>query len=333
MRRRELLLTGPAALAWMAVRPAFPQQARGGRPRRIGCLFNTPPLSDPAANRLWAAFLEGLREYGWVEGQNLLIEGRWVEGHTERYGHYAAELVSRGDIEVIVAGGTQATLEAKTRTTTIPILMVSVSHPVEAGLVASLARPGGNVTGIANLLGDIEKNVELLRELVPDLHRVFLLWQSDNAGSRRGFEDLTKLAVRFGLSLLSASLATDSDLEPALASIAADLPQGLVVHPVPVAFRRRREIAAFAAAQHLPSVGAASEFARDGLLLSYGPDIATILRRAGYYVDRLLRGAKAAELPVEQPTKFELVINLKTAKALGLTIPPSLLARADEVIE
>ena len=333
MRRRELLLTGPAAVAWMAVRPAFPQQATDGRPRRIGCLFNTPPLSDPAAKRNWAAFLEGLREYGWVEGQNLLIESRWVEGHTERYGPYAAELVSRGDIEVIVAGGDQATLEAKTRTTTIPIVMVYATDPVAVGLVASLARPGGNITGISNQLGDSEKSLELLRELVPDLHRVFLLWQSTNPGSRRAFEGLTKRATRFGLTLSSASLATDADLEPALASIAADLPQGLVVHPVPIAFRRRREIAAFAAAQHLPSVGLASEFARDGLLLSYGPDFPTIIRRAGYYVDRLLRGAKAAELPVEQPTKFELVINLKTAKAIGLTVPPALLLRADELIE
>src|SRR6266536_3111460 len=333
MRRRQLLLTGPAAIAWMAVRPAFPQQARDGRPRRIGCLFNTPPLSDPAAKRIWAAFLEGLREYGWVEGQNLLIEGRWVEGHTERYGPYAAELVSRGDIEVIVAGGSQATLEAKTRTTTIPILMLFVSHPVDAGFVASLARPGGNGTGISNQLGDSEKSFELLRELVPDLHRVFVLWQSDNPGSRRAFEGLTKLATRFGLSLSSASLATDSDLEPALASIAADLRQVLDVHTVPVAFRRRREIAAFAAAQHLPSFSNVNELARDGLLLSYGPDLPTILRRAGYYVDRLLRGGNAAELPVEQPTKFELVINLKTAKAIALTIPPTLLARVDEVIE
>jgi putative ABC transport system substrate-binding protein len=144
---------------------------------------------------------------------------------------------------------------------------------------------------------------------------------------------LTKLATRLGLSLSSASLATNSDLEPALASIAADLPQVLIVHPVPVAFRHRREIAAFAAAQHLPTYGETSEFARGGLLLSYGADFATIYRRAGFYVDRLLRGVKAAELPVEQPTKFELVINLKTAKAMGLTIPPSLLARADEVIE
>src|SRR6266536_4636921 len=198
-----------------AVRPALPQQATGGRPRRIGCLFNTPPLSDPAAKRIWAAFLEGLREYGWVEGQNLLIEGRWVEGHTERYGPYAAELVSRGDIEVIVAGGTQARLEAKTRTTKIPILMLNVSHPVDAGLVASLAHPGGNVTGIANLLGEIEKYVEFLRELVTDLHRVFLLWQSDNAGSRLGFESWNKLATRLSFTLLSASHVTDADLEPA----------------------------------------------------------------------------------------------------------------------
>jgi putative tryptophan/tyrosine transport system substrate-binding protein len=333
MRRRQLLLTAPAAIAWMAVRPALPQQATGARPRRIGCLASTPPLSDPASKRLWGAFSEGLREYGWVEGQNLLIEGRWVEGHMERFDPYAAELVSRGDIEVIVAAGTQATIAAKTRTTTIPILMLSVSNPVETGLVASLARPGGNVTGIANQLGDLEKGFELLREMVPELHRIFVLFQSDNPGSRTGFEGLTKLATRLGLSLSSASLATDSDVEPALASIAADLPQALYVHPVPIALRRRREIAAFAVAQHLPSFGDWSEFARDGLLMSYGPDIAAIFRRAGFYVDRLLRGVKAAELPVEQPTKFELVINLKTAKAIGLITPPSLLARADEVIE
>ena len=211
--------------------------------------------------------------------------------------------------------------------------MLSVANPVETGLVASLARPGGNVTGITNQLGDSEKSLELLREMVPELHRIFVLFQSDSPGSRTGFERLTKLATRLGLSVSSASLATDSDVEPALASIAADLPQALHVHPVQVAFLRRREIAAFAVAQRLPSFGDLSEFARDGLLMSYGPDLAAIFRRAGFYVDRLLRGVKAAELPVEQPTKFELVINLKTAKALGLEIPPALLARADEVIE
>jgi len=234
MRRREFI----AASAALIVAP--PRSRAQGKPRRIGFLAHTPPLSDPASKRIWDAFLEGLRQYGWVEGQNLLIEGRWVEGHTERYGHYAAELVSRGDIELIVASGTQATIEAKTRTTTIPILMLSVSHPVDAGLVASLARPGGNVTGIANLLSDIEKSFELMRELVPDLHRVFVLWQSDNPGSRLGFEKSIKLATRFGLSLSAASLARDSDLEPALASIAANPPQALYVHPVPIAGRRRR---------------------------------------------------------------------------------------------
>ena len=327
MRRREFIAVSAALIV------APPRSRAQGKPRRIGFLGSTPPLSDPASKRFRAAFLEGLRQYGWVEGQNLLIEDRWVEGHTERYGRYAEELVSRSDIELIVAAGSQATIEAKTRTTTIPILMLFVSHPVGAGFVASLARPGGNVTGISGQLGDIEKSFELLRELVPDLHRVFVLWQSDNPGSRLGFENQSKLATRLGLSLSSASLSRDSDLEPALASIAADLPQALHVHPVPVAFRRRQQIATFAAAQHLPTLGDASEFARDGLLLSYGPDIATIYRRAGFYVDRLLRGVKAAELPVEQPTKFELVINLKTAKAIGLTIPPSLLARADELIE
>jgi ABC-type uncharacterized transport system substrate-binding protein len=333
MRRRQLLLTGAATIAWMAARPALPQQTTGGRPRRIGGLF-VGALSDPVEKRLEAAFLEGLRKYGWVEGQNVLIEGRWAEGQPELFGPYAADLVSRGDIEVIVAVGTQATREAKMRTTTIPIVMVYTYDPVAVGLVASLARPGGNITGTANQLNDmLEKSVELLRELVPDLHRLFVLWQPSNPGSRHAFGELDKLATRLGLIVSSAPLETDGDLEPALASIAAAQPQGLYVHSIPLAFRHRREIGAFAAAQHLPAIAGASEFVRDGLLLSYAPDIATMFRRAGYYVDRLLRGTKAAELPVEQPTKFELVINLKTAKAIGLTVPPSLLARADEVIE
>jgi putative ABC transport system substrate-binding protein len=333
MKRRQLLVTAPAAIAWMALRPALSEHASGGRPRRIGGLFGQA-RSDPAEMRFWAAFLEGLREYGWVEGRNLLVEGRWAEGQPERFGPYAAELVSRGDIEVIVAVGTQATREAKTRTTTIPIVMIYTYDPVGVGLVASLARPGGNITGTANQLNDmLEKAVEVLRELVPDLHRLFVFWHSTNPGSRHAFDELNKLATRLDLTLSSASLETDADLEPALASIAADQPQGLLVHSIPLTFRHRQEIAAFAAAQHLPTTGGASGFARDGLLFSYAPDIAPMFRRAGFYVDRLLRGAKAAELPVEQPTKFELVINLKTAKTLGLTVPPSLLARADEVIE
>ena len=333
MRRRQLLLTGPAAIGWMAVRPALPQQATGGRPRRIGGLF-VLARSEPAEMRFWAAFLEGLREHGWADGRNVLIEGRWAEGQPERFGPYAAELVSRGDIEVIVAVGTQATREAKTRTATIPIVMVYGSDPDRTGLVASLAHPGGNVTGIASLVVDIqEKGVELLRELVPNSHRIFLLWQPSSPASRLGFENSNQLAARIGFTLSSASLESDADLEPALASIAADRPQALWVHSIAVAWRHRREIAAFAAEQQLPTISSASEFVRDGMLLSYAPDVATMFRRAGYYVDRLLRGAKAAELPVEQPTKFELVINLKTAKAIGLDIPPTLLARADEVIE
>src|SRR5215831_10164272 len=199
MRRREFIAVSAALIV------APPPSRAQGKPRRIGFLGSTPPLSDPASKRIRVAFLEGLRQYGWVEGQNLLIESRWVEGHTERYGPYAAELVSRSDIELIVAVGSQATIEVKTRTTTIPILMLGVSHPVGAGFVASLAHPGGNVTGITNQLGDIEKSFELLRELVPDLHRVFVLWQSDNPGSRLGFENYSKLATRLGLSLSSAS--------------------------------------------------------------------------------------------------------------------------------
>jgi ABC-type uncharacterized transport system substrate-binding protein len=403
MNRRELLLTGPAAIAWMAVRPALPQQATVGRPRRIGCLFNTPPRTDPAANRIWAAFLEGLREYGWVEGQNLLIEGRWVEGHPERYGPYAAELVSRGDIEVIVAAGSQATLEAKTRTTTIPILMLYVSHPVEAGLVASLARPGGNVTGIANLLGENEKSLELLRELVPDLHRIFLLWQSDNAGSRAvpivfasiadpvgaglvesfarpggnvtgfaAFEPgmggkwlellreiaphVTRVAAILHLDEMVAPVASlrrsmevaaatfknelsiiaDDDaivLEHAVDRFAQEANGGLIVFPSVYTGTYLTHIVALAERYRLPVVYPFAFWVKFGGLMSYGVDVADQCRRAASYVERILKGAKPSDLPVQAPTEFKLAINLNTARTLGLTIPQSILLRADEVIE
>jgi hypothetical protein len=262
------------------------------------------------------------------DGHLLVVSGR--EGQLLRR-EADGSLVTHADLRILSRGWNEIVVDG--RGNTYVNAMLGVSHPVGAGFVASLARPGGNVTGITNQGSDLEKSFELLRELVPDLHRVFVLWQSDNPGSRLGFENLSKLATRLGRSVSSASLARDSDLEPALASIAADLPHALYVHPVPIAFRRRREIAAFAAAHHLPTYSDASEFPRDGLLLSYGPDSATIYRRAGFYVDRLLRGVKAGELPVEQPTKFDLVINLRTAKAIDLTIPPSMLARADEVIE
>jgi ABC-type uncharacterized transport system substrate-binding protein len=333
VRRREVLWTGLAATAMTAGLPVLAQQSVGDKPRRIGLLM-PQSLTDPTYERWRSDFLAGLRERGWVEGQNLLVEARSAEGQPERYGPIAAEFVALGNVEVIVTGGTVATREVKARTTTIPIVMVYANDPVASGLIASLARPGGNVTGIANLYTEVQrKQIELLRELVPDLHRVAVLWDPSNPGSRTAFEDFESTARSIDLALLSAPVSAPGDLDRALASIASSGPHALSVHVSTTLYQRRREIAAFAMAHRLPTTAVASELVRDGLLMSYGPDTSIIFRRAGYYVDRVLRRAKPADLPVELPTKFELVINVKTAKALGLTIPPSLIARADEVIE
>jgi len=324
MRRREFII----ALAGAALVPSRSQAQKPRQFRHIGIL-----LFSQQDRVVIEPCLHELRTLGYVDGKTIDIEYRDAEGNYERLRELAAELVRLNPDVIFSFGGEQASL-VKSATASIPIVVVVSNDPVASGLVASLARPGGNITGTANQLNDmLEKSVELLRELVPDLHRVFVLWQPSNPGSRHGFEELNKLTTRLGLIVSSAPLETDGDVEPALASIAADQPQGLYLHSIALTFRHRQEIAAFAAAQHLPSVAGASEFTRDGMLLSYAPDIATMFRRAGYYVDRLLRGATPAELPVEQPTKFELVINLNTAKALGLAVPPTLLARADEVIE
>jgi putative tryptophan/tyrosine transport system substrate-binding protein len=331
MRRREVLLTGAAATATTVVLPVLAQQST--KPRRIGYVV-PQSLTDPASQRQQSDFLAGLRERGWVEGQNLLVETRLAEGQPERLGPIADELVALGNVEVIVAVGTAATREMQARTRTIPIVMIYANDPVASGLVASLARPGGNVTGIATFYTEVQrKQVELLRGLVTDLHRVAVLWDPSSPGSRLAFEDIERTARSIDLTLLSAPVSAPEDLDRALATIAAGAAQGLYVQVSTLLYQRRRQIAAFAMAHGLPTTTVTNELVRDGLLMSYGPDTSIIFWRAGYYVDRLLRGAKAAELPVEQSTKFQLVINLRTAKVLGLTIPPSLLARADEVIE
>jgi putative tryptophan/tyrosine transport system substrate-binding protein len=328
MRRRNFL-AGAATLG--AVLPSLAQT--GGAIRRIGVLGNNPP-SLPVVVPLWAAFLAGLHERGWVEGRNLSIEGRWVAGRTERFAEFAAELVAL-DVEVIVVlGGSQATGAAKQATSKIPVVFAGISNPVENGFVDSLARPGGNVTGVSNQLGDLtEKQVELLRTFAPSLQRLGMIWEPSNPGSAEGHKDLNAAAPRLGLSVVSLPLSTPGDVERVFALSRETRPQALVVQPTPIVGRVYKEVAAFAIAERLPTITGNSVFAREGLLMSYGPDIASIWRLTAHYIDQLLHGAKAADLPVQQPTRFELVLNLRTARALGKEPPDTLLARADEVIE
>ena len=329
MRRRSFL-AGAATLG--AVLPSLAQTG-GGAMRRIGVLANNPP-SAPAAAPLYTAFYAGLDERGWVEGRNLLIEGRYAAGRTERFAEFAAELAAL-DVEVIVAlGGSQATQAAKQATSKIPIVFASISNPIESGFITSFARPGGNVTGVSNQLGDLaEKFVELLLAFAPNLERVGLIWQPANSGSAQGQKDLDAAAPRLGLSVVSMISITPGDVERVFATVRETRPQALIIHATPILGRVYKEIAAFAIAERLPTITGNSTFAREGLLMSYGPDFAAQWRLAAHYADQLLRGAKAADLPVQQPTKFDLVLNLRTARAIGKEPPDTLLARADEVIE
>ena len=328
MRRRDFV-AGVATLG--AVLPSLAQT--GGPMRRIGVLGNNPP-SFPVAAPIWAGFQTGLRERGWVEGRNLSIEGRWAAGRTERFAEFAAELVAL-DVEVIVTlGGSQATQVAKQATTKIPIVFASVSNPIESGFVASYARPGGNVTGVSNQLSDVlGKNIDLLRAFVPNLERLGLVWQPGSSGSAESKKDLEAAAPRLGLSVVSLELNTPKDVESVFVGVRETRPQALLIHPSPVVGRVYKELAAFAISERVPTITGNSAFAREGFLMSYGPDFVLQWRMAAHFTDQLLRGAKAADLPVQQPTKFEFVLNLRTANALGITIPPTLLARADEVIE
>jgi putative ABC transport system substrate-binding protein len=281
---------------------------------------------------LYAAFYSGLNERGWVERRNILIEGRYAAGRTERFAEFAAELVAL-DVEVIVVlGGTQATQEAKQATSKIPIVFAGVADPIGFGFVVSLARPGGNLTGVA--FGSVvEKHVDLLRALVLNLERVGSIWQPSNPGGAQWQKDLDAAAPPLGLSIVSIPLDTPGDLERVFATLRETRPQALLVPQSPVIGRVYKEIAASATAERLPTITTSNVFAREGLLMSYGSDLGSIWRLAAHYTDQLLRGATAADLPVQLPTRYEFVLNLRTARALGLTIPPTLLARADEVIE
>ena len=328
MKRRAFICTLAGGLL---AAPLAGAQQPATKVFRIG-LLGTVPLTEPGAARIWGGFFEGLRQLGYVEGQNILIEGRYSEGRSERLPTLAAELV-RLKVDVIVAAAYTPDA-AKGATSTIPIVMTNDADPVGRGLVASLARPGGNVTGLTTRSSDlVGKHLQLLKEAMPQLSRVAVLSnpaQPQHQPSLRVAEVAAR-GLKVQLEILEARAPTR--LAGALSVVTKESVDALLVLGDPMFFGERRRIAELAAKSRLPLVGNQAEYAEAGGLLTYGIDQRDNFRRAVTYVDKILKGAKPGDLPVEQPTKFELVINMETAKALGLTIPPSLLQRADQVIE
>ena len=326
MRRRELMLllggVVMAARALHAQQKAIPV---------IGFLGLTSP--GPFAPFV-TALHQGLSETGYVEGQNLVIEYRWAEDRNDRLPALAADLVARKVDVIVTSGGTPPARAAKDATSTIPIFFIGVADPVATGLVASLARPGGNVTGFSNMSGELTpKRLELLSELIPQAKVVALLISPNAPNIEPMVRDVQEGARTKGLQSHILKASTEGEIDAAFATLIRLRAGALVVASDPFFNSRREQLVALAARYAIPAIYEWREFAAGGGLMSYGPSLAGIWRHAGVYAGRILAGAKPADLPVQQPTTFELVVNLKTANALGLTIPPSILARADEVIE
>jgi putative ABC transport system substrate-binding protein len=290
--------------------------------------------SDLLRQRRLEAFRQGLRELGYVEGRNIAIESRWADGKYERYPALTGDLV-RLKVDVIVVVGGAATQAARQVTRTIPIVMSVVIDPVGSGLVASRARPGGNVTGITMMAPDlVGKQLELLKEAIPKLSRVALLWNPDNPGSAPQLRQAEVAARALAVRLQALQARNPHEIDNAFAAMTRERADAfLILADAILGLNQRKQIAELAAKARVPAVYGVTEYAEAGGLMVYGANLLDLERRAATYVDKILRGAKPADLPVEQPTKFELVINLRTAKAIGLTIPPSLLQRADQIID
>jgi ABC-type uncharacterized transport system substrate-binding protein len=328
MKRREFIAGIGTTLAWPL---AVWAQQPAGRVYRVGCLVIA---SREQQIHLLKAFEEGLRSLGYRVGENVVIEYRFANGEMERLPALAADLVRLG-VDLIVTGFNPITVAAMTATTTIPIVMPSSVDPVSTGLVASLARPGGNVTGFAADAGSeiLGKRFELLKETLPNLSRLGILFNPDVALTRSRQTSMGETARALGLTLVPVEARGLDALEQAFAIMVRERAQAFVMQGDAVLFNYRGQIAEMALRNRLPAASLQRDYAEAGFLLSYGADIRDLYRRSAAFVDKIFKGAKPADLPVEQPTKFELVVNLKTAKALGLTMPPTLLARADEVIE
>ena len=301
-----------------------------GKTSRIGFLSYA---SAAAYSPRLAEYRQALADLGWVEGRNLVIEQRSAENQNDRLPELAADLVRAG-VSVIIAENAPATRAAMQATGSIPIVMAGVGDPVRYGFVASLAKPGGNVTGLAFLAGEmLLKNLELLKEVAPRTARVAFLVNRSNPGVAPAMADLQRAAPGLGITVIQVDVLTPDDFESAFATIVRERADGILLPPEQLILSQRHRIAAFAEKHRLPSAYASVRFMDAGGLMAMGPNTADFPRRLASYVDKLLKGAKAADLPVEQPSKFELVINAKTAKAIGLTLPPSLLQRADRIIE
>jgi putative ABC transport system substrate-binding protein len=324
MNRRRFLVT---SLAGALAAPVAAWAQQPGKVYRIVGLWTNP--NPQMEDVLW----QGLRELGWVEGQNFIFERRYSEGRNERHATHAAELV-RLQPDLIIAVGTPATLAAKEVTTTIPVVFILVADPVGSGLVRSLARPGGNITGLAatgpEILG---KHVGLLKEAIPSLSRVGVLINSAFSFHVAARPVVEAAAHNFGVRLTYVEVRTPEAIDGAFAEISREKLGTVLILPQPLAFAHRTRLAQLALDHRVVTMSSWKEAAEAGALMAYAAPIVEYVRREPYYIDRILRGAKPADLPIEQPTRFELTINLKTAKTVGLTIPPSLLVRADQIIE
>jgi ABC-type uncharacterized transport system substrate-binding protein len=322
MRRREfIILMSSGAAAW-----PLGTLAQSSKTWRMGFIAHR-------YESFYDALFEGLRELGYTEGQNIIIERRYAEGRVERFQEFAAEMV-RLKVDIIVVVTTPAALAARNATTTIPIVHPAAIDPVGTGLVRSLAHPGGNITGLAVLNAELSaKRLEVLKEVVPGLSRGAVLWNAANPANALAWRETQGAARALGVTLQSQEVREPKDFAGAFAVMAQQRPDVLLVLQDALTLQHRKQIIDFALRERLPSMFVGKEWVQEGGLMSYGDSLPDRYRRAASFVDRILHGAKPADLPVEQPTKFELFVNLKTAKAIGLTIPETFLARADEVIE
>jgi putative ABC transport system substrate-binding protein len=321
MRRRNFIALLGGAAAWPLAARA---QQGGARIPRIGIIDDAP---------IWDHLRQGLHDLGYIEGRNIAIEYRSAEGDFDRLRQAARELASL-PVNILVVYGSSATRAARQATSTIPIVMIGVGHPVRARFVTNLARPGGNVTGTTSLGPElIGKRIEILKECVPGLARVAFLWNPDNDSNLAFLEELIIAVPALGLQLISVPMRTSEEYEGAFAAMMQRQPNAFVTQNDPLILQHIGQIIDFVAEHRLPAMYQAKENVEAGGLMAYGATLSDLFTRSAWYVHRILQGAKPADLPVEQPTKFELSINLKTAKALGIEVPPALLARADEVIE
>jgi putative ABC transport system substrate-binding protein len=323
-RRKFLSLLGGAA--------AWPLVARAQQPRKLSTIGFLGPNTALLDSQRVNAFVQRLRELGWIEGHNIAIEFRWGEGRNERLAEFAADLV-RINVDVIVTSGTPQVLAAKQATSVIPVVFAAVGDPVGTGLVASLARPGGNVTGSSLQATDLAgKRLELLREIVPGLRRLAIMANSDSPAPVVEMREVQATAATLGLEVVTSEIRHPDDIAPAFEAFKGRA-GAIYICNDPLVTTNRIRISTLAMGVRLPTMFNVREFVEVGGLISYGPNFLYLYRRSADFVDKILRGTKPADIPVEQPTKYDLVVNLITAKALGITIPPSLLARADEVIE